>query len=163
VWPKIAREVISQGLDAELLVQVTFERFSGSTPPSPLVLIDRDSILHYHQRSPIEKLRDAIRASQLQVKLAALELRQETTLTEDEIWRWVLVDRQLGLRPAHRFCLAMEAGQLDIAEEWREAALLDYLQNRQAYDAILEARIPASLREEASRLRQAVSEQVNPS
>jgi hypothetical protein len=72
------------------------------------------------------------------------------------------VDSQLGLSAVLRFCLALEAGQLDIAEECREAAILEYLQNRQGYDAILGERIPASFREEASRLRQAVSEHVNP-
>ena len=69
-----------------------------------------------------------------------------------DIWRFVLRDTQSQLSALFRFCIALSEQLGDIAAQFQELALQDYLQDPQGYDHAWGTKIPDSLKKDAENI-----------
>jgi hypothetical protein len=96
--------------------------------------------------------------SEFKAECVAFEMAQQEAVTwfpdadKKDIWRFVLRDTQSQLSALFRFCVALSEQLGDIAAQFQELAMQDYLQNPQGYDYAWGTKLPDSLKKEAENI-----------
>jgi len=150
VWLDIARHLLDMKcLSPERFVQA---QFVEKQPPMPPML---KSEAAWKRFTDFNGDATARLKSEFKAECIAFELAQQEATTwfpeydKKDVWRFVLRDTQSQLSALFRFCVALSEHLGDIAEQFQELALLDYLQDPQGYEQVWGTKIPDSLKEDA--------------
>lgn len=147
IWPKAAKLCLAEQMDPGTFVSAQFAAGRGSIP-SPAHLTGPNAVARYVRVSasvPLT-LRQAL-ASQMSLLKEETAWRQlQREVSQHVAARSVLCDRNLDLSGLFRYVIAVKAGQVDIADRYRDAALQQYVLQREAYDQTWASMIPEDLR-----------------
>jgi hypothetical protein len=154
LWPKLAGEILDQGLDPEDLVRACFHGRSPEHPPYPNQLMTAATLEKYEKRraSKVDELRLELRLQGQQADHHFHTRMCANGWDSTRAWAYTLMDLGNGLCPLYRYCGAVLEGRTQIAAFWHDRALEDYLDCRVEYDLVWGAHIPDGLRQEADAL-----------
>jgi hypothetical protein len=108
--------------------------------------LDRDSIADWVARSRVAQIQQLkLDATYAELKFYGFRLQGMSDL---EAFRTALMDRQTLLSPLQRLILAEQTGQLDIVDQLREQATLEYLIHREVCVQVFGASVPELLRDQ---------------
>lgn len=149
LWPKLALACIDHQLDPATFIEAQFRgldklpnrsRFEGDAAV-------RRCLAAVPQLE--HELAYAITASRQNLAVQAICRRDMRGLSDRDAVASVLLDPTLDLSGLFRYVIAAQYGYPDVAARFRQAALLQYVFHREAYDRIWR-NIPEELRLEAA-------------
>lgn len=138
IWDRLAVQLRALRMFPEILVSVAFRQFAlaGGKTPLPNQLLVRPVVTAYrNQFAPVtaeeaaDKLRTEIEVFQRFV--ACLLSRGNRSL--EEVRRFSLLDRQVGISPLFRYCAAISEGLTDIADIFEPMASVQFSPSWRAY------------------------------
>lgn len=149
VWLRVAQFALQNKIEPEMLVEAVFHFWSSCDPPKPNQLMG-DSALqaveNYGKDQPTD-VRILLQNEKMKAVRRAMEIRAVSPSADSvEVWRSVLQSEVDDFSPLFRYCLAKQTGCDDLAEKFRDEALLQYQKHRQVYDDLLGANIPEDLK-----------------
>jgi hypothetical protein len=153
VWPKLAKHIVNLGADPAQYIQAQFNNARKDRLPLPNQLMSPRAVSCWERHT-----RDAPKAlaDRLEREMAAI-FGSTRTLCDSLKWpltralRYSLLDvKGVAASVFVRYCCAVETGYDDIADTFRERAVVDYVFQRSLYDRVWSENIPASVKEEAN-------------
>lgn len=156
IWPKIARRIVELGADPVAFVQAQFWAQKDGRPPAPTYLLSTEAATRYQkfQQEAREEVRRSYDADLFSVKRFFLPIMQRLNWDQARATRYALFNvTQVFATALFRYCLATSEGLTDVAEYFHNTALLQYVFQREIYDAAWGDKIPAGLRHEGDDLR----------
>lgn len=156
-WCRLIQTAMMHKVDPVTMVRAGFVNWPGNTPPLPNMLQTLETINKARAFASEEKehYRYLLAAVGREAKQAMMIKRNAYPQASDsELWREVITSPTLSGGPLFRYSLAVNVGQIDLAQSYQHQAMLEYIQSPEAYDEVLGKHLPAAFREEASRLRQ---------
>jgi hypothetical protein len=156
IWPRIAQQCLDNQAEPVAFVQAQFASAPGALP-TPQHLLGPVSLQCYRDMAAkLGKRMQVAHRTQLDIFRFEVKWRVLRGGAETNAARAVLRDQSIGLSGLFRYCAATAAGDAEIADLWRDAALAQYVFQRGAYDATWGEFIPAALRADAEALLTAI-------
>jgi hypothetical protein len=155
LWPRLAKLLLEHGADPLLFMQA---QIASGRMCAVNVLLSQRAIERYREFTVLEADRIRIRLLSENVEARTAYRKYATAVpgqSPEQVWRAVFYDTTRQLSPLWRFCAAVIGGFADVAAEWHDAALDQYLGYMTAYDQHWSAMIPERLRHEATTIRHA--------
>lgn len=148
IWLKIAKVVIQNELDPDILVYLLFNNHNDYNAPTPNMLLNQELIelAKKDKYNVLQQLQLAIKLEMEKLVLIANEIRETTNVDENTALRAALVGPNLEISPLVRYCIAMNSNNDDIAKEYFPKASMQYISKKALYDKILMDIIPDELR-----------------
>lgn len=151
IWPSFAKWIDTNRLNPVKFIRAQFENCRGRPPDSPTQLMSPRALARYEQyvgtREYVSELRIAL-DSQLMAARNAVETNK--LLYGSSAYRVTILDSNLGLTALFRYALATRTPEnYDLVSAYKEAALYQYLYERDAYDEVWGTMIPDDLKQAA--------------
>lgn len=136
LWPKLVAAADDVGIDPLVLLRVLFAAWTEDHAPTPHEIVRDANVRRV-------KARDAVAAQS--VTSAA---KTESEMFRSALWgasrrltdpdpraavRYVLNDLGNGLSPLFRYTMAVTSGHADLADRWRDLALVQFDRHRDLY------------------------------
>lgn len=158
-WPRLAKFILDHQLEPTDYIRSVFDRQVGNKVPDPGVFL-RDQNVHQMaqlQRASKEEVRIRFDGFLMKVNF---EIKYRCQVRGDDqklVTRQVIRDPGLEAEPIFRYCAAMLLGQFDMAGDYYEEALLQYVLNTEVYEEVLGKHLNDQFHRDAQRLRLAVN------
>lgn len=156
VWPKFAKFITDNKLNPEAFIKAQFANCKGQPPLSPTMLMGSAAVKRaraYRSGKEAEKTLCIARDGQVRQARNAVESYKTHYGPGVAAYRAVIADVNLPLSALFRYSLACECQQDDLAGVFYEPALIQYLDEPEAYDATWGPLVPESLRQAAKKIR----------
>ena len=157
VWHSLANFLQTAAVDVEAYVRWRFAHGSLSYILKPNALLDPAAVEEFRasRESTQAELRTAL---DFQKRLLVMEIyklhEMEPDMSEEDLAQSVLLDGSIELSALFRYSVARGAGYKSLASCYREAAINQYLQSQEAYDAVWGPFIPEKLKLRAKEIHQ---------
>lgn len=154
VWLKVGAYCFDNQIDPAGLVRVAFDGASYDRVPYPAMLTSPNFVAAYRTAEaelvPALKLALRIQRDQLELGIARHSHHARPDVAAATLRS--LYDESLGLSGLFRHCTAVALNDRRAAATYRDAAVLEYMFSRAAYDAAWGSFIPRAIREAAKSL-----------
>lgn len=138
IWLKIAKFIVDNNLDPELLVRAQYYEYSASEPPFPTVLMSQRGIekLNKYKDIYIDNVIKAIKIQEDAFKLALwnIDAIYKQHAGRKQNTHFVLTDIKVPLTALFRYMKAQQIGSHVLMDNWKNEALKQYLKAPAAYD-----------------------------
>jgi hypothetical protein len=166
MWLKIARIVIEQKLSPESFVNAQFVVLSPtSKPPFPTMLLGGQALSTYHEGRKLSQAAIVVslecQIHHCQQQIAELKYSSLKVSGEDA-WARVINDLSIELTALFRLCMASyvaaQPGTINrqrfvqLINQFRDAAAVQYCLDSEAYDRVWQNKIPANFKAEAEQI-----------
>jgi len=161
VWPKIARFVLQHNVPLMPFIRAQFQAVKlGRRIPTPNQFYNQQALENYYRYMASVEPNELARRARLE-KDAILSVAgpyvEELGWPIQRAVEYAMGDLAgLGISPLTRFCVAVQTELPDLAERYRDPALMQYLWESAQYDEVWGDKIPAEFRQEADSLRKAL-------
>lgn len=158
-WTPLVRFILQHNLDPVAYIRAQFWAHPERQPPSPVSILTANSLVRYQEYAEQVpgQLRRAHRTNLLSVNGHVEALINELNWVPQRAIRYALLETTAVVATGlFRYAMAVDRGITDVAQQFRDHALLQYMLQKQAYDdgwKGLEPSIPPELFAEATRLR----------
>lgn len=160
IWPKIARFFVARGYEPMDYIRVQFFRAAAGRIPQPNQLISNTAVEIYqeHLQGPPKNLQATLAWEIESVKSEMLPYQQALNWSFTQALEWALRNEAtVKASPLVRYCLAFEYGLNNIAELFYDRALVQYVVQKDAYNAAWPAGVlPEPLRNAAEALTERI-------
>jgi hypothetical protein len=154
VWPRLARYCLEHQFQPERLITLYFEQCGPHATPIPTHLTTPQLRQRYSAQLPakieeLERLRQSMLGALNQVRVMC-KLNQVTDVNSR-----IATELQNPLQsftPIFRYCLLDTAGATEAAAHYFDAAVVQYVFDREAYETAWKELLPASLKRAADQL-----------
>ena len=150
VWPKIANAVLQCGADPVSYIKAQFRGAIPTKPPLPNTFYNEKAVAKWEDYRIVAKreLEAKISSDLNQIKVHVLPLTANLGWAYEQALNYALRNQACGASYLVRYCAATAAG-LDVAQQFREQALVQYVFQITDYDELLGDQIPKELRDTA--------------
>jgi hypothetical protein len=160
IWPKVARFLVARGYEPLDYMRVQFFRAPPGRVPQPNQLTSDAAVELYqtHLQKPRRNLLTTLQWEIESVRSEMLPWQQGLNWSFTQAMEWALRNEAtVKASPLVRYCLAVEYGLNDIAELYHDRALVQYVVQKDAYNAAWPAGIlPEPLRTAADALTERI-------
>jgi len=161
VWTGVARFVLLHGLNPQDFVRAQFAT-QGPYPVEPTQLVVDASLNLYHRQRQREGDEIArlfeFQKQRLKQALSMLQFRNSMYEWNDvDLNRIALTNRLTAMSALFRHSIAGTLGYADLVDEFHDAALLQYLADRDDYDRVWGGLISEELRADAEDLKASIA------
>lgn len=156
VWPGIAATIINLQADPLAYIKAQFSLAQSSRPPRPNQLCSHTAVemWEYYRSQAADQVARQLVANEKAVLAAADPMVAALAWEADRALRYVLNSTAIvSATPLYRYCLGTMKGFPEVATRFREAAMLQYVFQKSAYDASWGGFIPQELQQAAMELR----------
>lgn len=152
VWYGIVRYALENGVSPLTLIRETFRSWRSATPPYPNMFTNPAALSRARAATgAYQDVRDNLRLAHDIFRAAATTNHLVYGLDLERAARRALHDTYNDLTALYRYCMGVKGEAADVAERFHEAALTEYIIDRQAYDAAWGDLIPEPLRRAGDR------------
>lgn len=160
-WLKAAKFMMkNEVIDYVEFIHVQFKHRAGAVCIQPNQLYGPAALKRWKAHGSSEELHQA----QIYESLSFQKHRFTVELIKATEWNpapndpeapviFVLLDDTNQLSPLFRLCFATDGGRPDLANQYRDAAMLQYLFGRKAYDVVWKDLLPAGFCQDAVAIR----------
>lgn len=155
VWPKIAKFVIENDLQPDVLIHAVFWR-KVDKPPTPNMAHGPSALEKYaNYAAPATRMEiktDLIHAFESQKQRALADVFSKTTyykLNEQTAWRATIAGSSIPLTPLFRYCVARNQNWDDVATDFKPQACKQYKRYAELYNEVWGEWIPDDFKVEA--------------
>lgn len=155
VWPKIAAFCLAHGIDPEVLIKLIFDDWGRSVPPPPNVAHGDYALKRYEEYrkkhnsgSARELVAIGFESQKAQARIA-IAFYASWGLPREKVWRLGILGDAQPLSVLFRYCLAKSENFEDLANEFKDKALMQYLSDVESYDVVWGDWIPQELKDAA--------------
>jgi hypothetical protein len=154
IWYEIARAALAHRIDPLELVPSAFSEWDGAQPPLPTALITKKALERAEEYGPraVEDAQLSLENERVCWVVEANRLQRHEGLDANTAARRALRNGRLELSPIFRYCTATQAGDRETADKFLEAARVQYLLRKRAFDTAWGEMIPAELKEYADQV-----------
>lgn len=148
IWLKIAKVVINNELDPDILVHLLFSNHNGYSAPTPNMMLNQELLELAKKEKDIilQQLQLAIKLEMEKLVMIANEVRETTKVNEDVALRAALNSPSMEISPLVRYCMAVSSNNFDVADKYFNQAVIQYMSKKSLYDKVLGEIIPDELR-----------------
>lgn len=159
VWPKIAAKLLEINAEPLSYILAQFQGTGGVEPPRPNQLFNDAAIARWRNYELLvgTMVRQKVQSDFNQVGLHTQPLVGKLGWPYEKALNYVLRDAKIQISPLIRYCQAI-AHNLDVANWFRDAALMQYLFQATYYDECVPGGVPADLRADAEAIRRQLIE-----
>ena len=153
IWYDVARLALAERIEPGELIEAAFSVADEGCLPEPTSLLS-PAVLDRARDDRglvVENLRIALGAQQNIWKIEAYLIMRREGCDVETAASQVLKNRRLELSALFRYCMATQAGDVEVAGLFEEAAFEQYLPIKWAFDRAWGELIPAALKERADR------------
>jgi hypothetical protein len=163
LWHKIVRFANQHQVDPIHLVKAGFWDWTEFRAPLPQSLLRPELIeaARNYEATCREDLSYQVKSWADQAKMYFCLWRgTRQNVADEKIWLEVIISPQVSIGPLFRYVLASSLGMHDVAEDYIEKALPEYLADPDGYDAVMGDHIPSELREKGRQRLQEIYNQL---
>jgi hypothetical protein len=158
IWPKIAQAILAMGADPMEFTRAQFwakQRMSNK-PPAPNYLLSPEAQARWdeYQTYARDSVRRRLKADENAIRNGVQPLMIVLGWPRQEAYKYVVRDtRRVSASALYRYVVTLREGLLEDSSSIHDAALLQYVFQRDLYDAEWKGIVPDALRAEATALR----------
>lgn len=158
IWPKLALHCVQHDLEPQRLIRAYFSGCGPRTTPLPTHLLSARTLELYRRVEAESTTALELSLTRQLTAMQGVDTFCRVTGKPDvnrQIHRALHGDRH-GFSPLFRYCMFVKAGDPDSAGRYLDAALAQYVFDREAYDRTWADLIPEELRAAARRFQDQV-------
>lgn len=155
IWPKVAAHIIRLGADPVTFIRAQFANTRIDQPPLPNQLLSESSVAKYdrYAANAERDLRERLERELDSVQSMVIGLEKALNWEYGRALRYALFNHsEVFAGPVLRYALALEYELPDVADRYRDHALLQYAFQKPFFDRAWDGCIPAQLSKEGQRL-----------
>lgn len=159
VWVSIVHHALSVGANPVQAVFALFERYrKAHEPPKPNLLQNADRIRELMADVPdvAESCKNILNSDRKMMAAALVNAQVDFDLDRKTALTMVLVDSQETWSPLMRYCIAVRENMPDIADRFREAAVLQYISAPDVFDDLYDSDLPQEISNVGKALKAAI-------
>lgn len=155
IWTTVTNKLLALQVDPVAYIHRSFTRYPPFKFPQPGNLVDSDMVQIWldHATYGYGRCVSSYNSQQRILLSEVLPYQRELNWTMLDAIRYAVRDSNCKVSVLFKYLLALEYGLSEEFEDLFSPAAMQYMLDYVNYEAVLGARVPASMREEAARLR----------
>jgi hypothetical protein len=166
-WERLASFCLDNEVDPEDYIRTAFGSKQVFQAPTPDQLKSHVFLQRYRSGDLLQeeekKLRYSLQSQVQTFKCESQSLRiVRPGLSDQEVWKFVLLDEGISLTSLFRYCTARQENMKDVAKRYRGAAAVQFMRHRLVYEKVWGEIIAPAFRKAAETIAVKALEEVYP-